>query len=84
MIARALTHMEMLRERKKPLYDMNQSHILNGGRVKKIIDASCPSCDETIYVPIEDAYLENQIYCPECGALLKVVNESPLELEEIF
>ena len=52
--------------------------------MKKIIDASCPSCDETIYVPIEDAYLENQIYCPECGALLKVVNESPLELEEIF
>jgi len=52
--------------------------------VKKLVDVSCPSCNETIYIPLEDVYLGNLIYCPECGAGLKVVNESPLELEEIF
>ncbi len=52
--------------------------------MKKIVESTCPACDEAIYVPIEDAYISNRIYCPECGAELRVTKEKPLELEEIF
>jgi len=42
----------------------------------------CPVCNANIKV--ESPYLFSQVRCPECNALLEVVEENPLELEEVF
>jgi lysine biosynthesis protein LysW len=44
----------------------------------------CPVCDGDVRLSQEDAVLYNQVHCSKCGALLEVVEESPLELEEVF
>jgi lysine biosynthesis protein LysW len=41
----------------------------------------CPVCNKNITV--ESAYLFNQVRCPKCSALLEVVEEDPLKLEEV-
>jgi len=45
--------------------------------------AFCPVCNANIEIEQEDASLFNQVRCPECDALLKVIEENPLELEEV-
>ena len=42
----------------------------------------CPVCDANITV--KSIYLFSQLRCPECNALLEVVEEKPLKLEEFF
>ena len=42
----------------------------------------CPVCNEGITV--KSVYLFSQVRCPKCNALLEVVEENPLELEEVF
>ena len=42
----------------------------------------CPVCNADIKV--KSIYLFNQVRCPECNALLEVVEENPLKLEEVF
>jgi lysine biosynthesis protein LysW len=42
----------------------------------------CPVCNKNIKV--ESIYLFKQVRCPECKALLEVVEEDPLKLEEVF
>ena len=42
----------------------------------------CPVCNANIKV--ESPYLFSQVRCPECNALLEVVEENPLKLEEVF
>jgi len=42
----------------------------------------CPVCNKNITV--KSIYLFNQVRCPECNALLEVVEEKPLKLEEAF
>lgn len=44
--------------------------------------AMCPVCEAWIRVIADDAYYGSRITCPECGALLEVVDEEPLTLEE--
>ena len=46
--------------------------------------ALCPVCDADIRLTQDEAILYNQVSCPECGTLLEVVEESPLELEEVI
>lgn len=45
--------------------------------------AICPVCDADIEIEQEDAFLFNQVRCPECDALLKVIEEKPLELAKV-
>jgi len=45
--------------------------------------AICPICDANIRVDPEEAYLYNRVRCSHCDALLEIVEEDPLELEEI-
>lgn len=42
----------------------------------------CPVCDADIKV--KSIYLFSQVRCPACNALLEVVEEKPLKLEEVF
>jgi len=43
--------------------------------------ATCPECDATLDLEPEDVELDDRLSCDDCGASLKVVNMSPLELE---
>jgi alpha-aminoadipate/glutamate carrier protein LysW len=42
---------------------------------------NCPECDSTIDVDEMDVEVGDELSCSECGALLRVFSDSPLELE---
>jgi alpha-aminoadipate carrier protein LysW len=42
---------------------------------------TCPKCDGAIDVDEEDVDEGDTVSCDECGAVLKVLSTSPLELE---
>ncbi|MGC9529322.1 MAG: lysine biosynthesis protein LysW [Candidatus Bipolaricaulaceae bacterium] len=46
--------------------------------------ANCPVCDADVRVYKEEATFGTRLTCPECGAFLEVVEEDPLELEEVL
>jgi len=43
--------------------------------------AICPVCDAS--TEIEEVSLFKHVHCPECGALLEIIEENPLELAEV-
>ena len=45
------------------------------------MSAYCPECDQEIDIDAADAEIGDELSCTECGSLLRVSNDSPLELE---
>jgi alpha-aminoadipate/glutamate carrier protein LysW len=45
------------------------------------MSAICPECDSPIDVDEFDVDIGDELTCSECGSLLRVSGESPLELE---
>jgi lysine biosynthesis protein LysW len=45
------------------------------------MSAYCPECDAEIDIDSADAEVGDELSCSECGALLRVANDAPLELE---
>jgi DNA-directed RNA polymerase subunit M/transcription elongation factor TFIIS len=45
------------------------------------MSAICPECDSTLDLEEADAEVGDELTCSECGALLRVSSEAPLELE---
>ncbi|MFC2079165.1 hypothetical protein ACFLSZ_04215 [Candidatus Bipolaricaulota bacterium] len=45
-----------------------------------MIESSCPVCGEEIHMAEPDTGLGSRILCPECGALLEIVSEEPIEV----
>jgi alpha-aminoadipate carrier protein LysW len=45
------------------------------------MSAICPECDSPIDVDEYDVDIGDELTCSECGSLLRVSNDSPLELE---
>lgn len=45
------------------------------------MSAYCPECDAEIDIDSADAEIGDELSCSECGSLLRVANDSPLELE---
>ncbi len=45
------------------------------------MSAYCPECDAEIDIDAADAEIGDELSCSECGSLLRVSNDSPLELE---
>ena len=43
--------------------------------------ANCPECDSLIDIDEMDVEAGDELSCSECGALLRVFSDSPLELE---
>lgn len=43
--------------------------------------ANCPECDSHIDIDEMDVDVGDELSCSECGALIRVAGESPLELE---
>jgi hypothetical protein len=46
-----------------------------------LMSAICPECDSPIDVDEYDVDVGDELTCSECGSLLRVSSESPLELE---
>jgi alpha-aminoadipate carrier protein LysW len=45
------------------------------------MSAICPECDSPIDVDEFDVDIGDELTCTECGSLLRVSNDSPLEFE---
>jgi lysine biosynthesis protein LysW len=45
------------------------------------MSAYCPECEAEIDIDSADAEVGDELSCSECGALLRVANDAPLELE---
>ncbi len=45
------------------------------------MSAICPECDSAIDVDELDVDIGDELTCSECGSLLRVANDSPVELE---
>lgn len=43
--------------------------------------ANCPECDSEIDIDEMDVDVGDELSCSECGALIRVASDSPLELE---
>jgi alpha-aminoadipate/glutamate carrier protein LysW len=43
--------------------------------------ANCPECDSQIDIDEMDVDVGDELSCSECGALIRVASESPLEFE---
>ena len=43
--------------------------------------AMCPECDSDIDIDEADVDIGDELSCSECGALLRVASDVPLELE---
>ena len=42
---------------------------------------NCPECDSEIDIDEMDVDIGDELSCSECGALVRVASDSPLELE---
>ena len=45
------------------------------------MSAICPECDSPVDVDEYDVDIGDELTCSECGALLRVSSDSPVELE---
>ena len=45
------------------------------------MSAICPECDSPIDVDESDVDIGDELTCSECGSLLRVANDSPLEFD---
>ena len=45
------------------------------------MSAICPECDSAIDVDAFDVDIGDELTCSECGSLLRVASDSPLEFE---
>jgi alpha-aminoadipate/glutamate carrier protein LysW len=43
--------------------------------------ATCPECDSDIDIDETDVDIGDELSCSECGALLRVASDAPLEFE---
>jgi len=43
--------------------------------------ANCPECDSEIDIDEMDVDIGDELSCSECGALVRVASDTPLELE---
>lgn len=45
------------------------------------MSAICPECDSAVDIDELDVDIGDELTCSECGSLLRVANDSPIELE---
>ena len=45
------------------------------------MSATCPECDSPIEVDETEVDIGDELSCSECGSLLRIANDSPVELE---
>ena len=45
------------------------------------MSAMCPECDSDIDIDETEVDIGDELTCSECGSLLRIANDSPIELE---
>ena len=45
------------------------------------MSAMCPECDSDIDIDEMEVDIGDELTCSECGSLLRIANDSPIELE---
>lgn len=45
------------------------------------MSVTCPECDSPIEVDEAEVDIGDELSCSECGSLLRIANDSPVELE---
>ena len=45
------------------------------------MSVTCPECDSPIEVDAADVDIGDELSCAECGSLLRIANDAPVELE---
>ncbi len=45
------------------------------------MSAICPECDSDIDIEESDVDIGDELTCSECGSLLRIVNDAPVEFE---
>lgn len=45
------------------------------------MSAICPECDSDIDIDESDVDIGDELTCSECGSLLRIANDSPVEFE---
>ena len=45
------------------------------------MSAICPECDSDIDIDEADVDIGDELTCSECGSLLRIVNDAPIEFE---
>jgi DNA-directed RNA polymerase subunit M/transcription elongation factor TFIIS len=45
------------------------------------MSAFCPECDAELDIDEADVEIGDELSCSECGSLLRIANDSPLELD---
>ena len=45
------------------------------------MSAICPECDSDIDIDEADVDIGDELTCSECGSLLRIVNDAPVEVE---
>jgi hypothetical protein len=45
------------------------------------MSAICPECDSDIDIDEADVDIGDELTCSECGSLLRIVNDAPVEFE---
>jgi alpha-aminoadipate carrier protein LysW len=45
------------------------------------MSAICPECDSDIDIEEADVDVGDELTCSECGSVLRIVNDSPIEFE---
>jgi hypothetical protein len=45
------------------------------------MSAICPECDSDIDIDEADVDIGDELTCSECGSLLRIINDSPIEFE---
>jgi alpha-aminoadipate carrier protein LysW len=50
-------------------------------REERFMSVTCPECDSPIEVDEAEVDIGDELSCSECGSLLRIANDSPVELE---
>jgi alpha-aminoadipate/glutamate carrier protein LysW len=45
------------------------------------MSVTCPECDSPIEIDEAEVDIGDELSCSECGSLLRIANDSPVELE---
>lgn len=62
---------------------MRKSGSLNAYKEEIMPRVICPACGKGISINSDEVNFYNQLVCPRCGALLEIVEEDPLTVEEV-
>jgi len=71
------------RKRDSKRYAIVKKRLLNAHKKEIMPRVICPACGKGISINSDEVNFYNQLVRPRCGALLAIVEEDPLTVEEV-